>query len=504
MIPNRMRNNRDSKKSKLFMQIFCSITAIIILTVTLCVLMNTLFLGRTYLEHKKNGMITTYDELNTAVHGNYLYKAHYRITFEKLASESNLSIVVMEPDGTIRLSTEGENITSRMQNQLWAMLFQFDSANNVEIYSTNNYRIIRHTDSRMDGDFIVLYGNLSDGNTIIIRCAVQSIHESVNFANRFLLIAGVLSIMFGLFVATLLTRRIIRPITQLTEISKKMRNLDFEARYVPRERVNEIDELGDNMNMLSQNLERAIGELKQANNDLQHDLDIRSQSENMRKEFLSNVSHELKTPIALIQGYAEGLEDGISDNPEDRKFYCDVIIDESKKMNRMVQQLIALNQLEYGQDNLSMERFDLTTVVNALIQNSSLPIEQNGIIVEFDGEKPVYIWADEFFVEQAVNNYLTNAIHYAKYDKKIKIWTEDAHKDKGTRLCVFNTGDPIPEENISHLWEKFYKVDKARSREYGGSGIGLSVVKAVAENLHRECGVYNREDGVVFWIEFDS
>jgi len=103
-----------------------------------------------------------------------------------------------------------------------------------------------------------------------------------------------------------------------------------------------------------------------------------------------------------------------------------------------------------------------------------------------------------------VNNYLTNAIHYAKYDKKIKIWTEDAHKDKGTRLCVFNTGDPIPEENISHLWEKFYKVDKARSREYGGSGIGLSVVKAVAENLHRECGVYNREDGVVFWIEFDS
>ena len=111
-------------------------------------------------------------------------------------------------------------------------------------------------------------------------------------------------------------------------------------------------------------------------------------------------------------------------------------------------------------------------------------------------------WGDEFKVEEVVTNYLSNAIHHAEFDKKIRIWY--TRKDSVVRVSVFNTGKQIPEEDLDNVWIKFYKVDKARTREYGGSGIGLSIVKAIMESFHRECGVLNHEDGVEFWFELDT
>lgn len=503
-----MRNEEYEEKKiqgtrKIFWQIFLSIILIIALTVGLCVLMNTFFLGISYQQDKIRNMISSYDTLREASDQHVLYKNSYRVTFENICSDNSLSIIVTEPDNSIRLSSEEEKISYGMQNQLIGMILDLSKADNKLIRENSDYKIVRHFDTRVNGDFLVLYGSLPDGNTILIRTALESIRQSVEVSNRFLMIAALLSVLIAGFLASVLANHLTKPIRELSRISRKMIHLDFDARYKTRKHPNEIDELGSNINQLSQSLEKAIGELKQANADLKHDLEIRNQSEQMRKDFLSNVSHELKTPISLIQGYAEGLEEGVSDSPEDRKFYCDVIVDEAKKMNRMVQELLALNQLEYGSENVSMERFDLVPVIKALLSNLRIVIEQNGITVDYDA-KPCPIWADEFFAEQAINNFLTNAIHYAKNEKIIRIWTDKAEEKPGIRLNVFNSGDPIPEESLSHLWEKFYKVDKARTREYGGSGIGLSLVKAVADNLDRKCGVYNRPDGVVFWIEFDN
>ena len=255
------------------------------------------------------------------------------------------------------------------------------------------------------------------------------------------------------------------------------------------------------MNELSSTLEHTIQELKQTNLEMQHDIEIRDQNENMRKEFLSNVSHELKTPIALIQGYAEGLVDGISDDPEDEKYYCNVIIDEAKRMNRMVREMLALNQLEYGQNTVEMERMDIVEVIQGVIHQTSLLAEQNEVSIQFQDSRQIFVWADEFFLEQVISNYLTNAIHYAKNEKVVSVSVETFEKE--VKISVFNTGDTIPEENLPYLWEKFYKVDKARTREYGGSGIGLSVVKAVMDSFHKACGVENRANGVLFWFTLD-
>ena len=282
-----------------------------------------------------------------------------------------------------------------------------------------------------------------------------------------------------------------------------MTELDFEVKYQPaKHRTNEIDVLGRDMNLMSETLEKTISELKSANNQLQSDIEKKNEIDEMRKEFLSNVSHELKTPLALIQGYAEGLKECVHDDAESRDFYCEVIMDEADKMNQMVKKLLTLNQLEFGNETVTMEHFDLTELITGVINSQMLLAEQSGIRIDFEADGPMLVWADEFKVEEVVTNYLSNAIHYASYEKRILI--RYIKKADCVRVCVFNTGEPIPESELENVWIKFYKVDKARTREYGGSGIGLSIVKAIMESFHRECGVENHEDGVEFWFELDT
>ena len=252
---------------------------------------------------------------------------------------------------------------------------------------------------------------------------------------------------------------------------------------------------------MSEKLESTVSELKSANNRLKEDIEQKEQLERMRNEFLGNVSHELKTPLALIQGYAEGLKEGVSDDPESREFYCDVIIDEATKMNQMVKNLLTLNQLEFGDEDIVFERFNLTELVKGVLQSMEILAEQEGIRVICQQAENVYVWADEFKVEQVVRNYVSNAFHHVDKEKVVEVKIQ--MKESKARVTVFNTGMPIADEDIRHIWEKFYKADKAHTREYGGNGIGLSIVKAIMESFHQKYGVNNYDNGVEFWFELD-
>jgi signal transduction histidine kinase len=223
----------------------------------------------------------------------------------------------------------------------------------------------------------------------------------------------------------------------------------------------------------------------------------------MRTDFLSNVSHELKTPIALIQGYAEGLKDGIADDVESRNYYIDVIIDEAAKMNTMVKRLLTLNQLEFGDDEPIMERFDIAELVRSVVNANEIRANQKNLkIITENADNTLYAWGDEIKVEEVITNYISNAINHCKGDNLIKVTIENKD-DANIRVKVFNTGDAIPDEDIDRIWEKFYKVDKARTREYGGNGIGLSIVKAIMTSMGKEAGVRNLDNGVEFWFDLD-
>ncbi len=499
-------NRQIYGRHSLTSQVTLAMIALVAGTVMLCLILNTLFLGRFYIWNKAKILSTSYQKINAAAQTDSLYSEEFDIEFERMCVNNNLTIMIINPDRRT-IVRSSVNDTQTMLKYFLELLISISDMNDIEdaslIRSGEDFVIQKQTDRRMESDYLVMWGTLSDGKMVIARSALESIHESSNLTNRFLFMIGGIAVIIGAIVAGIVTQRITNPILELTELSKRMTELDFDAKYtVSRKYQNEIDFLGEHMNEMSSKLEHTISELKSANNELMLDNEKKTQVDEMRKEFLSNVSHELKTPLALIQGYAEGLQECIHDDAESRDFYCDVIMDEADKMNQMVKKLLTLNHLEFGDEAVSIERFDLTELVAGVINASSILIRQNEITVHFDSSRPMYVWADEFKIEEVITNFLSNAIHYALYEKRIDVFY--TVKEDCVRLSVFNTGEPIPQNDLDKVWIKFYKVDKARTREYGGSGIGLSIVKAIMDSMNRQCGVFNRDGGVEFWMELDT
>ena len=491
------------RKGKIGRQMALSMVGVTFGVLLIIFVMNTTLLPYVYYYEKQRTMEDAFATLNQATAAEDLSMESFRATFENLCAKNNLSMLVIRADGSVLLSSRGDFESIYMAEQLIRIILNGDTAEQrgAIINENDSYTLERVHDERLKDDFLVLWGTLADGNMIMIRCAVESITGSIVVVNRFILIVAVVSLALSILVARYLSGRITKPILKLADISNRMSRLDFREKYVYREKGNEVDVLGQHFNTMSETLEETIRELRQANIELRADIENREKNEEMRREFLSNVSHELKTPIALIQGYAEGLSEGITEDPEETKYYADVIVDEARKMNRMVQELLSLNQLEYGKSTVSMEHFDLAAVIDGMVEQMKVMADKYGAHITFEGTGPLMVWADEFFTEQVISNYLSNAIHYAKNEKRVKVTAEE--QEGKVRVTVFNTGDPISEENLPHIWEKFYKADKARTRSYGGSGIGLSVVKAVTEAFGTGCGVENREKGVAFWFELD-
>ena len=467
-------------------------------TVLLCWFINTTLLESYYIENKQKTLLNTFDMVYEESKKGRTDGEEFLIRLETKCSNSGISLMIIKSDRTIIQSNVGND--EHFLFQFLELIFHTDDNNSRVLKNTEEYTIAKTKDSRLQTDYLMLSGTLQNGNMILMRTAVESIKESVDIANRFLAYVGVTMVIFCAVIIYVVTRRITDPILRLAEISQRMTNLDFDAKFHSRGQ-NEIDLLGEHMNQMSETLEHTISELKSANNELKIDIEKKTEVDRMRKEFISNVSHELKTPIALIQGYAEGLQECINEDEASREFYCEVIVDEADKMNKLVKNLLTLNQLESGSEQVVFERFDLMELVKGVIQSTAILREQNGITLRLYGEGAEYVWADEFKTEQVLTNYISNAIHYASGEKRIEVNIKQ--KEEAVRVEVFNTGSHIPEEDIDQIWDKFYKVDKARTREYGGNGIGLSIVKAIMDSFHRECGVRNEENGVTFWFELD-
>ena len=484
------------KKHSLTRQITSIVSLLVAGAILLCWVLNTTLLPRYYMHNKKEVLIENYQTISNASAQNELASDEFAVTFDNLCSNGNIMALILQQDGKVLRSSV--NDLDALRTEFWDVLLHGDKME--VLYSNKQYQLLKKTDTRLDSEYLVLVGVLENGDMVLMRTAVESIRESAAISNRFLLFAGAAAIVASILVAFFTTRHITKPLQQLTDISKRMVDLDFNAKYESDQSNSyEVEELGNHINRLSENLERTISELKTANVELQDDIEKKIQIDEMRKEFLSNVSHELKTPLALIQGYAEGLQECINDDAESREFYCEVIIDEADKMNRMVKKLLTLNQLEFGNDQVIMERFDMTELIRGVANSTRILMEQKGIRLELENSEEAWVWGDEFKVEEVITNYMSNAINHADGEKLIRVFYTRS-EDK-LRVSVFNTGQPIPEEDIEKIWVKFYKVDKARTREYGGSGIGLSIVKAIMDSFHQRCGVINHEDGVEFWME---
>ena len=489
---------REAVKRSIKRQMILVFAGLICFALLTIFVLNQAFLERYYIIYKEKDLKTVYQMINKAEDAAELTDILNNDAWPVL-EKSNISILVRDQSGSaLYRETTGAG-SKLLAQQLIANMLEKSQKGRKVLEETAEYQISRAMDLQNHSEYVEMWGVLNTGYWYIMRIPLESIRDSVALTGRFLIFGGLGIILTSAVLIWYFSKRITDPILELAQLSKQMANLDFDASYT-RGGDDEIAVLGENFNTMSQELKKAVSDLKNANYELQKDIEKKEKIETMRTEFLGNVSHELKTPLALIQGYAEGLKEGISDDPESREFYCDVIMDEASKMNKMVKNLLTLNQLEFGKNEVQFERFDIAELIQGVLESMRILMEQKEVKLSFLHEGPVYVWADEFLIEQVVRNYVSNAIHHVDSAKIIEVKIKQTDK---ARISVFNTGQPIPEEDISQIWDKFYKVDKARTREYGGNGIGLSIVKATMDSLKQGYGVKNYDNGVEFWFELD-
>ena len=296
------------------------------------------------------------------------------------------------------------------------------------------------------------------------------------------------------------------PIEELNEIAQNIAKLDFSKKYIEKGNKDEIDNLGISINKLSSELEASLKEMKKENVDLERDIEEHSKIDEMRKQFISDVSHELKTPISLIQGYAEGLIENVNTDEESKNFYAEVILDEANKMDKLVKSLLELIKLEYEDKKLNDNNFDIVELIKEIIRIYKVKLDEEKVEVIFNENDPIYVFADDFYIDQVITNYFTNALkNVMEVDnkKQIIISIKKAEEQGKIRISVFNTGKQIDEEYIERIWNRFYKIDESRDRSKGGTGIGLSLVKAIMNKYNNKYGVLNVKNGVEFFFELN-
>ena len=413
----------------------------------------------------------------------------------EMSVQDNIMIFLANSDLTDSQSTKRDG--NRNRTRLFGYISGFYNDKITILQKTDKYILQEANDTKINTSYLEMWGQLENGYYFLLQTPLEGMTGAVRLTMLFYLIVGSIAVLAAVVAVYFIMKRYTRPIVELTEISKKMADLDFDEKY-EGDLENEIGELGESFNKMSMELENSINGLRHANEELQKDNERKTQIDEARKEFLNNVSHELKTPLALVQGYAEGLRDGVANDPESRGLYLDVIIDESEKMNSLVKKLLTLNELEFGNEPLATESFDLRELILGVVSGMKIMIDEAGAEVSVEEGGPCLVRGDSFKTEEIITNYLSNACHHAAGEKKIDIKLIGGSGN--VRVEVFNTGEHIPEADLPHIFERFYKVDKARTRDYGGSGIGLSIVKAICDSQGGECGASNTDGGVVFYF----
>ncbi len=492
----KFKNIHNSVRYKLFI----TLAIAVIMIIAFLILLNNIVLESFYLYSKQGTLIKIFDEVNEAYNTSQPEKS-IRNMLSNYALRNGYDIMLETQDG-INLYTSNENFIETMNSM---NILNSQDNNNDIILANKDFNIRKIKDQTTNITYILLSGKLDNNYNLYIRMPISSIQESVKISNNFLYLIGGITLIIAAIIITFISKRFTEPIQELNEIAEKMANLDFSKKFHPKDVDDEINMLGKNINLMSDKLEATIKQLRNSNIRLERDIEEKSKIEEMRTQFISDVSHELKTPIALIQGYAEGLIENVNTDEENRKFYAEVISDEANKMDKLVKQLLELMKLEYGKREFSNANFNIIELISEVIRKSKVMLEEKNIEVRFDFSKPINVYADEFYIEQVVTNYITNAIKHADEvfgEKYIEIRIED-REDK-IRIYIFNTGENIEEEDKERIWRRFYKVDSSRNRENGGTGIGLALVKAIMNNYNNAFGVENKDTGVEFYFDLSK
>ncbi len=497
-------------------KLFISLSGLVLFFVLMSLGLTRLGLEKFYIWQKKNILVTSSQRIDKLYQGN---PEDISLELERVANTVGAGIIILDKEGYMKYSSLGPVINQKFHDRS-LLPFRFPNLNETHGHAgpppppPNSLHIEKSSENvdsrtvvRMQQDldlkieFMVLEHQLSNDDIFIIRQPMAPVSESATVAAQFMIFTGILSILAGCIWAFFFAKKFTLPILEVSRIAQSMSHLDFSQKCSIN-RGDEIGELSKSINHLSDQLDTAISELNQKNLQLMADVEKERKLDKMRKDFVSSVSHELKTPLSLILGYAEGLKENVARDEDSKNFYCSIIIDEAEKMDKLVKDLLNLSQIESGFFQLNRTDFDLAALLNDIAQKYLTVLTEKGITLQMDKVASYCVNGDELRIEQVLFNLINNAINHAEMAKTVKIFIEDSRDH--SRVFVYNTGRHIPEESLEKIWTSFYKVDKARTREYGGYGLGLSIVRAIQELHANGYGVENIQDGVMFWFDIDK
>ncbi len=473
------------------------ITAVLVLFMALIAVFSTPLLFRVFSFHTYNTMNSAAEEINACDPGS----ATYYFDLYSIAGNYNIDIELIYPDGSVSYTSKNgstvygsDHFSSGGANSLFSSLKPVD--NRDYAIKSDNFGIMKQTISNTE--YFVYNCPIATGETLYIYSEVADVENIVDVSGNVYSFLSILMIIVMSLFFYLLVAKFTKPLVEMNDITKDMAALNFE-RKCDNYGKDEIGELGSSINTLSTTLDATLMDLKDKNSRLEKDIERRHQLDNARKSFINNVSHELKTPIAIISGYAEGLCEGISDDPEVIKEYCQIINDESQKMNSLVVELLELSKLESGAQPFTPEYFGLGAKIQSLLSHLSLLFEQNNITVFNEVPENLMCYAQEDKIEIVLKNYITNAVSHCSGEKVITVNAKE--HDGFIEISIFNTGENIAEHDLPELWDSFYRADKAHGRSENRFGLGLSIVKSIMTNHSCKYGVENVSNGVIFTFE---
>lgn len=416
-----------------------------------------------------------------------------------LENKESLNTLLLDSSEKIVYSTS--KLLSETQKYLDVYLFD----NNFEIGKTNlknnpNSHLLIDTLNKLSNtEMLHLITSFKfEGETyyIVLEKTMANASSTVNGIVLFLFICLIPICLVSSFVIAKVSSFIISPILELSEISENIANFNFDT-PINIKTNDEIGSLAQNIEILSNELKNKFQELENQNLLLEESIKEKDKNAKIQREFISNVSHELRTPITLILGYSEALKMDIDE--ETKKEYMNIIISESHKMSNLITDMLDISRLQSGDKKLVKEEFDFSELINKIVQKHQITFNNNSINFSKSSIKNAIILGDKSKLELVISNFITNAVRYVDDKKEIKMNLRDNH-DKYI-FSIYNTCNPLSEDDIKKIWGSFYKVDKAHSREKGGTGIGLYLVKTILELHTFEYGVKNINEGVEFYIE---
>lgn len=497
-----MINNEKSRNHKIWRRLFANILIVLSVITLINISANTYFLPKYFEWREKNILVKCAQTVESTPLDNKMAAAEI---FQNIENEHNVVIGIYHYDNLI-YSTIRRNMFGGSSNVTgFDMLigkFHYDKyVTERSEYKNGQYFTLSVPNSTTD--YLVYSRNFGNGYTVNIIVQENLIKQSSSIASEFIIIVSSLGLIIALLWSIVFSRRFSRPISDMNKIAVKMAGLDFSQKLII-ESDDEIGQLACSINNLSVALDNALGQLNEQNRQLQNEIELERRIDKMRKGFIANVSHELKTPISIIQGYAEALDSKMAENPEKRKKYSAVIRNETERMNHIVIKLLELSKLEGG-FMPDYRIYDLVSFCETFLDSFGQTAENKSISISLDAPSSAMVNADEMLIGNAIQNYISNAISHVNEGGKINVRIAESPDDnQKIRLSVFNTGSSVKHSQMEKIWMSFWRADKSHNRADNRFGLGLSIVRAIILAHNNSFGVYNIEDGVCFWFEVDK